>query len=188
MKMNTKQGKRNGIGIGLLVFAAMLLAAVTGIIISYNKAKNLAALEELKQLRDANPRVISSGNVIDWWDAIPDDVLKETIDVKISNIARADYAGAEACRDCHEENYDNWSDHPHRWMNAMANDETVVGDFSGANTITYKGGVGRFFKEDSEFRMHLQRDDLVRVYRINQTLGSRSVSYTHLTLPTIYPV
>lgn len=175
--MNTKQGKRKGIGVGFLVCGAMLVAAIAGIYISMNNASKVAALEELKQFRDTHPRVISSGNVIDWWDVIPEDVLQKTIGVKVSNITRSDYAGAESCQGCHEENYENWSDHPHRRMNALANDETVVGDFSGAKTITYKGGVGKFYKEDSEFRMHLQRDDIVRTYRIHQTLGSRFYQY-----------
>ena len=50
---------------------------------------------------------------------------------ELSNIRRTDYAGKDSCRECHAENYENWSHHSHRWMNALADEESVKGDFSG---------------------------------------------------------
>ena len=36
-----------------------------------------------------------------------------------SNIHPGDYTGPAACGQCHKKNYDAWSAHPHRWMNAL---------------------------------------------------------------------
>jgi len=52
----------------------------------------------------------------------------------VSNLRRIDYAGADSCRECHEENHELWRNHTHRWMNALADESTVKGDFSGGGT------------------------------------------------------
>lgn len=93
-----------------------------------------------------------------------------------SNIRLQDYAGPQACKSCHAKNYDAWSKHPHRWMNAVADEQTVKGDFSGA-TISYRGGVARFYTEEDEFRMELKRARVRRVYGVRQTIGSRFQQY-----------
>jgi len=68
-----------------------------------------------------------------WWDSVPDKV-KSAVRVpdEVSNIRLIDYAGAESCKKCHRENHDAWSNHSHRFMNAMANEQTVKGDFPAA--------------------------------------------------------
>jgi hypothetical protein len=94
-----------------------------------------------------------------------------------SNIHPTDYVGPEACVKCHKANYEAWSRHPHRRMNALASSETVKGDFSGTASMTYRGGECQFFQEGDEFRMRLERDGVVRLYRITQTIGSRFFQY-----------
>lgn len=123
------------------------------------------------------PRHFESGLLTMVWDPIRDDVLAATHAATQSNIAPQDYVGPQKCVDCHAENHADWSDHPHRWMNAVAGKQTVVGDFSGDKTINYRGGIGRFFMEDGQYRMTFQRDDLVRSYEIRQTIGSRFYQY-----------
>ena len=59
--------------------------------------------------------------------------------VKLSNISRADYAGAESCRGCHGENYSKWENHAHRWMNVLADERSVKGDFSGSDSASILG-------------------------------------------------
>ncbi|MCH2209835.1 MAG: hypothetical protein MK110_00925 [Fuerstiella sp.] len=123
----------------------------------------------------AAPHTIPHINV--WWDDIPAR-LREATDQPgnmSSNIHPGDYIGPEACRECHQKNYDSWSHHPHRWMNAMADKSTVVGDFSGSS-ISYLGGEVTFFEENDEYRMRLEREE-TRTYAIHETIGSRFFQY-----------
>lgn len=96
-----------------------------------------------------------------------------------SNIHPADYAGPESCRKCHEDNYESWSSHAHRWMNVKAEEQSVKGDFSGGESarIQYRGGLGEFYRKDGNYMMKLTRDKVVREFKINRTLGSRVHQY-----------
>ncbi len=113
------------------------------------------------------------------WDGVPEDVQAAAVAPPddYRNIRRDDYAGAESCRECHPENYEAWSGHAHRLMNAEATDETVRGDFSGAATLAYLGGSARFHTEGKERRMTLERDNVKRAYKVTRTLGSRFFQY-----------
>lgn len=93
-----------------------------------------------------------------------------------SNIHPDDYAGAESCQKCHAKNYASWSEHPHRWMNALATSRTVRGDFSGPS-ISYLGGQATFQMEGDQYRMRFERDSVVREYQVIQTIGSRFFQY-----------
>lgn len=112
-----------------------------------------------------------------WWDDIPArlQVATDRPNNASSNIHPGDYAGPESCRKCHLKNYDDWSHHPHRWMNAIADASTVVGDFSGTR-ISYLGGEVTFFQEDGEYRMRLEREE-TQTYAIHETIGSRFFQY-----------
>ncbi|MEM7384111.1 MAG: multiheme c-type cytochrome [Verrucomicrobiota bacterium] len=98
---------------------------------------------------------------------------------EISNIRKVDYAGAASCAECHEENYELWSEHSHRWMNVPATEESVKGDFSGGERarLRYLGGTGEFFREDDGYRMRLNRDEVTRTFQVRRTLGSRIHQY-----------
>lgn len=112
-----------------------------------------------------------------WWDDIPAHLRTDAAQPtsKSSNIHPGDYVGPDACRECHRKNYEGWSHHPHRWMNALADGTTVVGDFSGTS-ISYLGGKVTFFEEHGEYRMRLEREES-RTYAIHQTIGSRFFQY-----------
>jgi len=90
----------------------------------------------------------------------------------ISNILPQDYVGPEACKKCHEEKYDSWSKHPHRWMNAIASKNTVKGNFDNFS-LPYLGGTVRQYTHNGEFRLELTRDDTKRTFKVTQTVGSR---------------
>jgi len=113
------------------------------------------------------------------WGEIPDAIRAMAVSSKedVSNLRREDYAGADACKSCHPKNYSAWAVHPHRWMNAMANSDTVLGDFSSNTTIQYRGGTATFFMVDDEYRMRLERDGTTRLYGTNRTIGSRFQQY-----------
>ena len=70
-----------------------------------------------------------------------------------------------------------WSQHPHRWMNALATEETVKGDFDGQASITYLKGTATFYRQGDDYRMKLERDGVRRVYQVTQTIGSRFFQY-----------
>lgn len=128
--------------------------------------------------RNGVPRFVQRGGVTNWWDEVPEDVVSASFHpVTHSNISRADYVGPEACRNCHQQQYAGWSKHPHRWMNALANETTVKGDFSGRAKISYRGGTARFYRQGRGYRMRLERDGIVRVYDVRQTIGSRFYQY-----------
>ena len=94
-----------------------------------------------------------------------------------SNIRRSDYAGPDACKECHQQNYEKWSRHSHRLMNALANDQTVKGDFSGQRLMNYLGGIVRFQQQGTNRFMSFERGDHRRTYRITRTIGSRFTQY-----------
>jgi hypothetical protein len=112
-------------------------------------------------LRPSGPaRAQEFGRFTLWWDGIPSPIknTKKRVDTgNESNITRADYAGAESCQKCHEKNYESWSKHPHHWMNALASDSTVRGDFSPTAGIEYLGGKATFDRDGSRYLMHLSR-------------------------------
>ena len=131
----------------------------------------------LREQRMKDPRLYLGDPLYLWWDAIPTNKIEDSIPTgPESNMHKPDYAGAESCRECHEENYAHWSEHPHRWMNASASKQTIKGDFSGVS-INYRGGQGTFFKQGDSHRMRLQRGDTNQVYEIRETIGSRFYQY-----------
>jgi predicted CXXCH cytochrome family protein len=62
-------------------------------------------------------------------------------------------------------------------MNALADEVTVKGDFSGTAAISYRGGRATFYRQDDKFFMGLQRADVRRTYEVTQTIGSRFFQY-----------
>jgi predicted CXXCH cytochrome family protein len=114
-----------------------------------------------------------------WWDTLPDRIRSLSVSSgEESNIHPADYLGRpSACQSCHKQNYESWSTHPHRWMNALASASTVKGDFSSGEPMSYRGGKATFRRDGDSFFMHLERGDLKRTYRITQTIGSRFFQY-----------
>ncbi len=124
------------------------------------------------------PRRLAEGkHLTAWWDGVPAPVRSASVPAgEKSNVKPSDYAGAEACKECHGRNYDSWSGHPHRWMNAPAGEGTVRGDFSGVS-VSYRGGKIAFDRDADAFVMRLERDGQRRTYRITQTIGSRFFQY-----------
>jgi predicted CXXCH cytochrome family protein len=118
-------------------------------------------------------------NLTVWWDVLPDEYLRNSIPSgDDSNIHPSDYLGRpEACQSCHKKNYESWSQHPHRWMNALADPSTVRGDFSPGAAISYRGGRVTFTREGDDYFMCMQRGEIQRKYRITQTIGSRFFQY-----------
>jgi predicted CXXCH cytochrome family protein len=129
--------------------------------------------------RSELPRVLARGQQLSVWsDRLPVTFQSATVPTGTeSNIQPADYTGPQSCRPCHVENYESWSKHSHRWMNALADSSTVKGDFSGQASIAFAGGRASFSRAGEEFLMDLERGEVRRNYRVTQTIGSRFFQY-----------
>lgn len=113
-----------------------------------------------------------------WWGSVPEDVRAYTRDTgTYSNIEPDDYVGAQQCGTCHAEQYKTWTQHPHRFMNAAATPERVLGDFSGQSRFPYLGGEGRFWRDGDRFWMSAERGPVKRTFRVRRTIGSRYFQY-----------
>jgi hypothetical protein len=113
-----------------------------------------------------------------WWGDVPEEIHAYVRDTgPYSNIEPSDYVGAEKCGSCHAKEYNAWSQHSHRWMNAAATPERVRGDFTGQTHFRYLGGEGRFWRDGDQFFMAAERGAVQRTFRINRTLGSRYFQY-----------
>ncbi len=62
-------------------------------------------------------------------------------------------------------------------MNAVANEKSVKGDFSGQASIEFWGGHAEFYQANGQNRMRLEKDRVERVYAISRTIGSRFFQY-----------
>jgi predicted CXXCH cytochrome family protein len=112
-----------------------------------------------------------------WWDALPPEVRDVAApSAGPSNIHPKDYVGPQVCARCHARNYELWSHHPHSRMNALANDRTVLGDFSGTS-VSYRGERLTFFRDGTGFGMCVEAPGVRRVYHVTQTIGSRFFQY-----------
>ncbi|MEO1995862.1 MAG: cytochrome c3 family protein, partial [Planctomycetaceae bacterium] len=121
---------------------------------------------------------IEGSQLTAWWDEVPQAVRRVARPTgESSNIRREDYSGPESCRKCHKQNYDSWSQHPHRWMNALATDDHVKGAFSDDAQIAHLGGTGSFLRVGDKYHMRLERDGVRRDFHITRTIGSRFFQY-----------
>jgi predicted CXXCH cytochrome family protein len=122
-------------------------------------------------------RAQNLGNYTLWWDKLPDQVRSQRVETgPFSNIHPADYAGPDACKGCHPQQYGSWSNHPHRWMNARVEDTVIHGDFNDSR-LSYLGGDVTFFRSGTDYRMRLARGGVQREFNIEQTIGSRYFQY-----------
>ncbi|MEM7478919.1 MAG: hypothetical protein AAF483_28385, partial [Planctomycetota bacterium] len=182
-KVGSKKSSESQSGGQSRIVGAALLGIIVFILIAgvYILQPLLFPLED-EQLAGQTPgmkmtRSFRSGRLTIAWDSISPKALKLVSTKGKSNIAPSDYVGPSKCEACHQKNHQNWSEHPHRWMNALANEESVIGDFSGKKTISYRGGVGTFYRKGDDYRMKYEKEGLLREYRITQTIGSRFYQY-----------
>ena len=81
------------------------------------------------------------------------------------------YVGRGACIDCHEQEDNLWLGSHHDLAMQVANEDTVLGDFSDA-TFTHFGVTSRFFKKDGKFFVNTDGPDgEMHDYEIAYTFG-----------------
>lgn len=151
------------------VALATIALGIAGYTYYYSAAGRPAANSKLRHQK--------FGNYSLWWDEIPRHVRREGRPaVPESNIHPTDYAGPKACQSCHRKQFESWSEHPHRWMNALVQDATIRGNFN-HQKMSYLGGEVLFYKVADQYRMRLERSDIEKEYVIEQTIGSRFFQY-----------
>src|SRR5262245_217869 len=153
--------------------SALAIALASGIL---HTGQPRGASAEGRQV--APPATIFSNQRLKvWWEMPAPVTARLSPSGSESNIHPADYTGPSSCKECHPRNFESWSVHSHRWMNALANEKTVKGDFTGSAGISYLGGRATFNHEDGKYWMKLERGGRKRVYEITQTIGSRFFQY-----------
>lgn len=142
------------------------------------QSRSVAPPAAVEPAETGQPRFWEFGNqYIVWWGGIPAEVRQQAADTgRYSNIEPEDYVGASQCANCHADEYKRWAQHPHRWMNAAATADRVVGDFNNQR-LRYQGGIGRFWRDGEQFRMTAERGPVKREWRITRTIGSRYFQY-----------
>ena len=84
---------------------------------------------------------------------------------------RAEFVGSQKCKGCHRQAYDKWKVSDHRMAMALADDQTVLGDFSDA-TFEYMGIQSRFFRKDGKFIVTTKGPDgRMADFEITHTFG-----------------
>jgi tetratricopeptide (TPR) repeat protein/formylmethanofuran dehydrogenase subunit E len=72
----------------------------------------------------------------------------------------AEFVGSEKCKKCHETAYNKWRGSHHDLAMDVANDTTVLGDFSDASyTDPYNNVTSRFYREDGKFFVNTEGPD-----------------------------
>ncbi len=79
------------------------------------------------------------------------------------------YVGSERCKDCHLKTYEGWKGSHHARSMAVAREDTVLGDFSGA-TFQHREKTWRFYRRDGKF--------LVLAEGPEGAMGEFEVAYT----------
>ncbi len=159
------------IWIGCLTAILILAGAL------YDTAVREAPVTSTLASPTTSPRLQAFGNYTLWWDEVPQDVIDRAEKIELaSNLRPQDYAGPESCQKCHKKQYEGWSNHSHRWMNALIEDARVLGNFDD-EVMAYLGGEVTFYKNDDRYCMKLARGEVTREYEITQTIGSRFFQY-----------
>lgn len=82
-----------------------------------------------------------------------------------------EFVGSAACRDCHNPEFDDWLGSDHQRAMQVAGEETVLGDFSGAEFRHY-GETTRFYRENGDFMIRTEAaDGAAETYRVSDTFG-----------------
>ena len=117
-----------------------------------------------------------------------------------SNVTRDDYAGSEACRDCHRAIYEKWQASPMHRMTRAAQGADVKAPFEEGAQVAMGGDVARISMEDGARIVRIsssrRADEAFRVTKIiggrhredfaGVPLGSASETQDEVVLPVSY--
>ena len=87
-------------------------------------------------------------------------------------VSDEEFVGSEKCMDCHSEEYQRWEGSHHDLAMQIANEQTVLGDFSGISYVTGEGMKSYFYREGDEFWVNTEGPDgTYQDYKIVYTYG-----------------
>jgi predicted CXXCH cytochrome family protein len=82
-----------------------------------------------------------------------------------------EYVGSAACRDCHADEYQRWRASQHAVAMQVADEQTVLGDFSGAR-LRKDGVTSEFFRRDGKFMVRTDGPDgRLADFEVRHTFG-----------------
>ena len=97
--------------------------------------------------------------------------------------AMADYVGAQQCAACHAEQVADWKKSHHAQAMALANSETVLGDFNQAS-FNYEKVQSRFFTRDGKYFVNTDGPDgRLQDFEVHYTFGVYPLQQYLLALP-----
>jgi predicted CXXCH cytochrome family protein len=86
-------------------------------------------------------------------------------------LAPATYVGSVACRDCHADEYQRWQLSQHAVAMQVADERTVLGDFSGVK-FSNRGVTSEFFRRDGKFVVRTDGPDgRLADFEVRRTFG-----------------
>ena len=103
--------------------------------------------------------------------AAPSRVTKNG-DVIASNILRRDYAGSQACADCHHEIYDKWAASPMRNMTRDAASARIKAPFSGEK-LTVGTDTATMTRTDNTRFVEIVGTGGTQKFKITKVVGGR---------------
>ncbi len=86
-------------------------------------------------------------------------------------VLEAEFVGSQTCIDCHQTEYTNWRNSHHDQAMKVANDSTILGNFSGV-TFSHKGIKTKFYKKEGAYYVNtVGHDGEYHDYKITYTFG-----------------
>ncbi|MGB3211413.1 MAG: tetratricopeptide repeat protein [Desulforhopalus sp.] len=138
-------------------------------------------LSPLKQQRDAE-KAPTSVSVWEIWTLIAVFIILvtpflykfrvSTASEPVKNTA-SEFSGTASCKECHRDAYDKWQGSDHDRAMAVADEQTVSGDFNDVVfTDPYNGKKSRFFRENGKFLVETEGPDGKNsIFTISHTFG-----------------
>jgi HEAT repeats/Cytochrome c552/Cytochrome c554 and c-prime/Tetratricopeptide repeat len=97
--------------------------------------------------------------------------------------SRDAYAGSEACRDCHQKNYDRWSHDWHSRALAKASDDTIAGRFANAHFKGESSEAWMSRKGDAFVMRTRNRDGQLVDYPVEWVIGAKRMQDAATVFP-----
>ena len=87
--------------------------------------------------------------------------------------AISEFAGTATCKECHQDAYRKWQGSDHDRAMAVADDQTVLGNFANVTfTDPYTSKKSRFFRQDGKFQVETEGPDgKNEIFTITHTFG-----------------
>jgi len=93
------------------------------------------------------------------------------------------FVGSQACASCHREEYARWQGSQHALAMQVADEKTVLGDFSGATFRSF-GVTTRFFRRDGKFMVRTEgADGRAADFQVLHTFGVYPLQQYLVELP-----